>query len=136
MLVQIVDGFREVLRGLVVVAHHALNGGYDVRTRIDAVFVVVRQCILLHVLGRQLSPVALLAVGEIQRLVAPCLVEGAFVASLLGSLLQPVRHIHEGLLVVFVVETVHLLLQLLNVVSRHHLSPGNTLAYRQKQREK
>lgn len=65
-------------------------------TSVDAVFVVVVQGILLHVLSSELSFVALLVVGKIECLIRPGLVEGAFVASFLGRLLQLVCDIDKS----------------------------------------
>ena len=105
-------------------------------TRVDAVLVVVVQSILLHVLGGQLSSVALLVVGEIERLIGPDLVEGALVASLLGCLLQLVGNVDEGRLVVFAVELVHLFLQLRDVIGSYWLCPCLERARHKKQNEK
>ena len=77
---------------------------------------VVVQGILLHILGDELSLVALLMVGKVESLICPSLVEGAFVVSLLCRLLQFVGNINESSLVVFIVELVHLFLQLSDVV--------------------
>ena len=132
---QIADGLLEVLRALLVVAHHGLYGSHDMGAGVYAEFMVVVQRMLLHVLGRQLSPVALLTVGEVECLVGPGLVECAFVASLLGSLLQAVGHVHEGRLVVFVIELVHLFLQLSYVIGSRRLCPRLQRGSHQKQDE-
>ena len=116
ILVQIADGFLEVLDTLLIVAHHALYGAHHMSTRIDAVLMVVIQGIMLHILGDELSLVALLMVGKVKCLIGPRLIEGALVASLLGRYLQFVGNINESRLVVFIVELVHLFLQLSDVV--------------------
>ena len=69
MLVQKSDGFLEVLYTLLIVAHHALYGAHHMCTCIDAVLMVVVQGIMLHVLGDELSLVALLMVGKIKCLI-------------------------------------------------------------------
>ena len=69
ILVQITDGFLEVLYTLLIVAHHALYGAHHMCTCIDAVLMVVVQGILLHILGDELSLVALLMVGKIKCLI-------------------------------------------------------------------
>ena len=133
---QITDGLPEVLGALLIVAHHGLNGAHHVSAGIDAILMVVGQGMLLHVLGGELSPVALLVVGEIECLIGPGLVEGTLVASLLGRLLQSVGHVDEGRLVVLAVELVHLFLQLRDVIGSDWLCRHPEHARRKEQKEK
>ena len=104
----VVDALQIGLFKLIVHLEHAQEADVDRRGGVDAELAVVLLGILPLLLEDGLTLLTAFLAEGVKRLIGPCPIEGALIASLQGRLFQPDSDIHETLEAVGAVEAVHI----------------------------